>query len=630
MDCEGNRNAPGREFEVFLSFCGDDTRKGFADMLYHDLESAEIRTFRDSENLHVGKAIGSDLLKAIRESKISIPIFSKNYASRQWCLRELVQMVECQKEPLEQKIFPIFYDVKPDDVKHQTGSYEAAFRGHTPVFDENTINGWKRALREVGDLKGWELDKETKGHEGELIKKIVSKVLLELKKNHMFVTSNLVGINHHIEKMMRLLNVKSTNVVGIHGMGGIGKTTIAKVIYNQLSVNFEYCCFLKNVQKRLQRDGLVTLQEELIKKILKRKNVDIFGVEDGCNMIRDMVCTKKVLIVLDNVDKKSQFDKLAGKRKWFDVEGSIIIVTTRNKEVLDEVDEIYEPSCMNFDHSLQLFSKLAFGEESPPEDFNFLSEEIVSTTEGLPLALTKIGMFLDKKGREIWGETLIERKERPHEKVHKKLATSFRALNYEQRAIFLDIACLFNEEDTLRPIYMWKDCGYYPKSMLTILQDRSLIKIGADNVLRMHGQLRDLGREIVRMEDKKNPGARSRLWVYEEALKIFKKQMGTNTIEALCLGPLGLKEDLEQGCHGRYFTNEQFSQLQSLRFLRVGYRDLAGDFHLLLPDLRWLHWCRRSANFILKNFHLENLVILDLSYSDITHDWEAWSQIKVS
>ncbi|KAK9292556.1 hypothetical protein L1049_020530 [Liquidambar formosana] len=199
MDCEGNRNPLGREYEVFLSFCGDDTRKGFADMLYHDLDSAEIRTFRDSEKLHVGKAIGSELLKAIRESKISISIFSKNYASRKWCLRELVQMVECQKEPLEQKIFPIFYDVKPDDVKHQTRSYEEAFCGHTEVFDENTIHGWKRALREVGYFKGWELDKETKGHEGELIKKIVSKVCMVgvEEESHVSVDAPLLKFNPH-------------------------------------------------------------------------------------------------------------------------------------------------------------------------------------------------------------------------------------------------------------------------------------------------------------------------------------------------------------------------------------------------------------------------------------------------
>ncbi|KAK9293205.1 hypothetical protein L1049_021194 [Liquidambar formosana] len=132
---------------------------------------------------------------------------------------------------------------------------------------------------------------------------------------------------------------------------------------------------------------------------------------------------------------------------------------------------------------------------------------------------------------------------------------------------------------------------------------------------------------------------------------------GTNKVEALCLG---LKQDLVQDSRGRHFTNEEFSQLQRLRFLRVGYRDLdgdfqrflpnlrwllwrrwaaslrvgyrdiGGDFQLLLPNLRWLHWCGWSGNFALKNFHLKNLVILDLSYSDITYDWEAWSQIKMA
>jgi len=156
--------AVGKDYEVFLSFRGTDTRKGFTDFLYTYLVGASVRTFRDDNELRVGEEIGPDLLKAINESKISIPIFSKNYASSKWCLRELTQMVECQaKENGGQLIFPIFYDVDPSDVQHQRGSYEKAFRQYRKSLDEKTVQQWEKAMTVVGELKGLELKKETNG-----------------------------------------------------------------------------------------------------------------------------------------------------------------------------------------------------------------------------------------------------------------------------------------------------------------------------------------------------------------------------------------------------------------------------------------------------------------------------------
>ena len=154
----------GGEYEVFLSFRGKDTRKTFTDHLYHALVQVGIRTFRDNEELRVGEEIRPALLKVIEESKISIPVFSRNYASSTWCLSELAKMVECHTDDtMKRKIFPIFYDVKPSDVRNQTGSYEEAFRQHENDFDQEIVQGWKKAMRVVGEMKGWELEKETNG-----------------------------------------------------------------------------------------------------------------------------------------------------------------------------------------------------------------------------------------------------------------------------------------------------------------------------------------------------------------------------------------------------------------------------------------------------------------------------------
>ncbi|KAM7465890.1 hypothetical protein LguiB_013452 [Lonicera macranthoides] len=151
------------EYDVFLSFCGQDTRQHFTDHLYTSLNGKGIRTFRDNEGLHVGQEIGPELLKAITDSKISIPIFSENYAFSKWCLLELAHMVQCLENE-GQMIFPIFYNVDPKDVRHQTGIYEEAFHQYKERrYDQKTIQGWKDALKKVGQLKGLELKKETSG-----------------------------------------------------------------------------------------------------------------------------------------------------------------------------------------------------------------------------------------------------------------------------------------------------------------------------------------------------------------------------------------------------------------------------------------------------------------------------------
>ncbi|GMY15589.1 replication protein A 70 kDa DNA-binding subunit A [Fagus crenata] len=100
-------------------------------------------------------------------------------------------------------------------------------------------------------------------YEGELVKIVVSKVLLELKKYYMVVTDNLVRIYHHEEEITKLFDIgfNGVRIVPIHGIGGIVKTTIAKVIYNKFSVLFDCCYFLPDVgETSQQHNGLLNLQ----------------------------------------------------------------------------------------------------------------------------------------------------------------------------------------------------------------------------------------------------------------------------------------------------------------------------------------------------------------------------------
>jgi hypothetical protein len=149
---------PNCIYDVFLSFRGEDTRKNFTDHLYFALTQAGINTFRDDNELQRGHDISSELLQAIQGSKISVIVFSRNYADSRWCLEELVKIMECRRT-VRQLVLPIFYDVDPSDVRHQTGSFAQAFVEHEEryLMDIDKVLRWRRALIEAANLSGWDL-----------------------------------------------------------------------------------------------------------------------------------------------------------------------------------------------------------------------------------------------------------------------------------------------------------------------------------------------------------------------------------------------------------------------------------------------------------------------------------------
>ena len=143
-------------YDVFLSFRGEDTRYAFTGHLYHALRNKGFNTFMDDEELRIGETIRPQLLQAIEESRISIIVLSENYAASTWCLDELVKILECQKEK-NQLVIPIFYKVESSDVRHQRNSYEQAMADHENKFgyDSQKVQKWRLALSDASDIKGY-------------------------------------------------------------------------------------------------------------------------------------------------------------------------------------------------------------------------------------------------------------------------------------------------------------------------------------------------------------------------------------------------------------------------------------------------------------------------------------------
>lgn len=154
MSCEP------KSYDVFLSLGGKDVRYTFTGNLFNALRSKRIKTlFREHEYEPHETNISPSALKAIQTSKISIVVFSPEYASSSRRLDELLAILECRMRT-NQLVWPIFYGVEPTDVRFQRGRYEQAMNRFEERYSPERMNKWRSALAEVSNLSGWFYQKE--------------------------------------------------------------------------------------------------------------------------------------------------------------------------------------------------------------------------------------------------------------------------------------------------------------------------------------------------------------------------------------------------------------------------------------------------------------------------------------
>ncbi|KAK4802833.1 hypothetical protein SAY86_001036 [Trapa natans] len=608
-----SEKGPKLHYDVFLSFRGSDTRQSFTAVLYDYMVTGGLRVFRDDDELAIGDKIKT-ILDAIQVSKICVPVFSETFAESKWCLDEVKRMVDFNKT-----IVPIFYKVSVDDVKIKSPRYKKFMQKHEKKYGKEEVSKWKAALTVTTENKGRVLSNQCYP---DFCKDLASEVLHKLGPREN--ADNLIGIEDPLKRLGKLLDEHSSSgnvrYICVHGMGGIGKTALSKLVLNKFSSRFDSWKFIENVREKCSvPDGFSKLKEEL--------KTDIEKSIQG---------NKKLLMVLDDVDQCKQMEELAGQHIGY-YAGSVIIVTTREEDILRRCNGLADGQIISFEmnflqqqDALRLFCKKAFDRDTPPPDFESLSDEVVAITGGLPLSLIVMGSLLrDKKdNREMWNYVIERSKDILDKDVKKVLKISYDKLDRDQQQIFLDLACLpICRNQPSRMMAMWEACKFHPGYCLPVLESKSMIKItkyyednscmlnyGWENYkIWIHDHLLDLGRDIVTGEGELALTERSRLWQEDEAYTVLRNQNADRkNVVALSLGD----DDLS-------LYPEQVGRLENLRLFH-SHASTEGDHGNIFPRIRYLGFCIGKES-VARNFSLSNLVTLDLTYSsDLSEEWGGW------
>ena len=365
-------------------------------------------------------------------------------------------------------------------------------------------------------------------YEFEFIQRITEEISSKLNITSLHIADHPVGLNYRMSEVVRLLGLKSSDdarMVGIYGIGGIGKTTIARAVYNSIASKFEGSSFVADVRENSLTHGLVQLQETLLLHLLG-ENIKLGDVNKGIPIIKRRLCSKKVLLILDDVDNLQQLRSLAGRHDWFGL-GSRIIITSRNKHLLTthgvENEKIYEVRELNDHEALELFSLNAFKTREPNASYVEIANRVVQYAKGLPLALNVIGSDLFGKTIEEWASALKKYERIPSKEILDVLKVSYDNLDDNEKEIFLDIACFFKgnlRQDVEKTLVASR---FFPEYGIGVLIDKSLITISKANSIDMHDLIQDLGRDIARKDSPFDPGKRRRLWHHEDVLEVLTK-----------------------------------------------------------------------------------------------------------
>ncbi|KAL6179728.1 hypothetical protein ACLB2K_046400 [Fragaria x ananassa] len=289
-------------------------------------------------------------------------------------------------------------------------------------------------------------------------------------------------------------------------------------------------------------------------------------VDRGVEEIKGRLGSKRVVIVLDDVNELNQLDKLAGGLDWFG-RGSRIIITTRDKGLLNshhQVYAIYTAKTLDIDEARNLLTLNAFKENRNPDEFEkFPIDTALLYAHGLPLAINILGSLLCGKGINQWHATIDYFSRFLNRDIQTVLETSYDVLEYPLKEAFLDIACF----------------------------------------------LKDMGKEIVRKESPNDAGRRSRIWLHEDVYRVLTENTGSKEVK-------GIRVELpseDEIC----LSAKCFKKMKNLQlFININAR-FSGEVNYLPNQFRFLDWPGFPAQSLPSDFNPQKLVKLNMPNSRI-------------
>ncbi|KAG0626910.1 hypothetical protein M758_2G161000, partial [Ceratodon purpureus] len=531
-------------YDVFISHRGPDTKTGFVGFLYEGLKGTGLRPFLDCKSIDKGQDSWTCIEHAIKTTPIVVVIFSESFAQSEWCLKELHLMLETPGI----KILPVFYKVQPCEVNFpEKGSLAAGFDKLKQRHDATLINQWREDLKRASKLNGWEHSEAKQRLEIDLVKEVVEKIFEYANKAlPLDVGEHVIGVDQVACKIIQELDQnKRVLLLGLWGMGGIGKSTLARELYNSLRTRFPSSCYIEDVTDKVAQGGIVKVQNCIMKNLCNDKSKKIEDKSHGKVILEERLSKTKFLLVLDDVRDNDEMEYWISRKMLMG--DNICIVTSRNRRVFEtpsSFDTTHEVHIHNVQRlgsvdSKQVFASYVFGGVSKiKQRYEELVSRVSEACGGVPLVLKVCGNLLkNEEDMDIWKDVLKKLESgtiMDEEKIFKCLRISYDSLQRHHQEMFLDIACALLGQPKDWAIRVWRSHGWSAPLGVRSLVEKALVIVDENGCFSMHDHLRDMGREIA-MKERACQGFIRRLWVPESSKLVKGGKELCNSLQTLVI-----------------------------------------------------------------------------------------------